>query len=319
MSLPTVLIVEDREYDRILYKEYLGSSNYSFIELADGEDILEHLQKSTPDIILLDWQMPKVGGLACLKLLSRNKYYRNIPVIVITGLDKNKTLELAFNFGCNDFISKPVNKLELNARVQHVINKSEDHNRLFNQKEELKDLYQIIKNQKKEIETILQLRTESNLAKEQILIKEKIQKQNELNAIGLVRDKLLKHVKSMRQIVNELLDLMSKGFDKEKIIKGLHTFEKTLNKIHSENNTNEFIKITEMSNSEFIQNLYSINPKLTNLEIRHCNYLRMNLNNHEIADIMNVELKSLQTSRYRIKKKLNIIKNQSLRSMILSI
>ena len=68
MDLPKILIVDDREFDRIIYREYLGETNYRFEEMEDGTGILERLGDINPDLILLDWQMPRQGG--CLLYTS---------------------------------------------------------------------------------------------------------------------------------------------------------------------------------------------------------------------------------------------------------
>jgi len=85
MELPKVLIIDDREFDRIIYREYLGEANYQFAEMEDGQGVLEKLPEIKPDLILLDWQMPRQGGLETLKIIKKNKAYTDTPIIIITG------------------------------------------------------------------------------------------------------------------------------------------------------------------------------------------------------------------------------------------
>jgi len=61
------------------------------------------------------------------------------------------------------------------------------------------------------------------------------------------------------------------------------------------------------------------NPKLTTLDLKHCAYIKMNIDNYELARILNVEMKSLQMTRYRLKKKLSLEQEQSLREFIHSV
>lgn len=319
-STPLVLIIDDRPYDRILYKEYLGTMNYRFDELDDGEGVLLKLEKAEPDIILLDWQMPRVGGLDTLKLLGMNQKYKDIPVIVITGQDKRETLQLAFDYGCIDFISKPVDKIELVARIQNILALKNSQRQLRRQADEMNDLYRIIKDQKSELQNTINIKLENKEAKEQMLLDEKESKIKQLQLMGLKMNKIMSHLRSIKSLVQKSLGLSQRREGTETIHDQLKMIDKWINKIYHEQNQDlSYKQILEITDPDFSKTLLKINPKLTNLELRHCNYLKLNLNNHEIADIMNIELKSLQMSRYRIKKKLGAKSGQSLRELILSL
>ena len=122
MQLPKILIIDDREYDRILYKEYLGEANYEFSELDDGEDVIERLKIFPADIMLLDWQMPRMGGMDTLRALNKNVQFKQIPVIIITGLKEDAVLEEAFDYGAIDFINKPVFARQFVRRIVERLN-----------------------------------------------------------------------------------------------------------------------------------------------------------------------------------------------------
>ena len=62
-----------------------------------------------------------------------------------------------------------------------------------------------------------------------------------------------------------------------------------------------------------------INPKLTSLDLKHCAYMKMNIDNYDLSNILGVEMKSIQMTRYRLKKKLNLDAEKSLREYVLSI
>ncbi|MBT8190200.1 MAG: response regulator [Bacteroidia bacterium] len=320
MNAPIILIIDDRPYDRILYKEYLGTMNYHFAELDDGEGVIQKLEEIQADIILLDWQMPRVGGLETLKILGMNQKFKDIPVIVITGQDKRETLQLAFDYGSIDFINKPVDKIELVARVQNIIALSNSQQQLRRQKEELNDLYKIIKDQKSELENTINIKLENKEVREKRLLNEKEVKIRELQLMGLKMNKIMNHLKNIKSIVQNTLTPSFKSSGSEAILEKVKMIDKCINKIYGEQSQDlSYRQVLEITDPEFSRILLKMNPKLTNLELRHCNYLKMNLNNHEIADIMNVELKSLQISRYRIKKKLGAKNGQSLRELILTL
>ena len=116
-----ILTVDDRRVDRILYMELLGYEKYEFFELDDGEKVVPFLKENKDiDVILLDWQMPVIGGLEALKLVKADPDIAEIPVIIITGLEDEKVLEQAFDYGGVDFLQKPVMGVELMSRVDNV-------------------------------------------------------------------------------------------------------------------------------------------------------------------------------------------------------
>ena len=319
MSTPTILIIDDQATDRLIYRRFLGEHYYGFIELADGGKALQYLSRNKIDLILLDWQMPKVDGLETLKAIRRSMEYAQIPIIVITGKEDSESLELAFNFGCTDYIRKPVDRIELSARVQNVLELKKSQVTLIQQSEELLRLYKIIQDQKTTLEESLGFKRAAIEAHEEKIVAEKEILERDVKTLSLQISKTMNQIRHIKHIVSDLLD--NTAPDKiYPILDNLKQVDKAINKIISSNQSNlEMKRIIEVSDKELNRKLLSINPKLTNLELRHCNYLNMNLSNHEIADIMNVELKSLQMSRYRIKKKLNIATEKTLREFIISI
>lgn len=320
MNLPKILIVDDRQFDRILYKEYLGDENYNFTELDDGENILETISDVTPDLILLDWQMPRVSGLEALKMIKKNQAYKNIPVIIITGLEDEKVLEEAFDFGSIDFLNKPVTRIELNARVLNAISLQDAIRRLASQTEELHSLNTIIQSQKIELEKSLEIKTqrmeidrsdfESNID-----LKNKKLLSKELDTTKLIND-----IKSIKSLIQSCYQDLKTENSESRVLRKLKTIERDIDHLEIHDNGLEDFKETfESIDPDFYKNLASINPKLTPNDLKNCAYIKMNLDNYEVAKILNVELKSLQMTRYRLKKKLNIDANTQLREFILSI
>jgi len=320
MNLPKILIVDDRQFDRILYKEYLGDGNYSFTELDDGENILETISAVGPDLILLDWQMPRVSGLEALKMIKKNQAFKNIPVIIITGLEDEKVLEEAFDFGSIDFLNKPVTRIELNARVLNAISLQDAIKRLASQTEELYSLNTIIKNQKVELEKSLEIKTQRmesdrNDFESDIDLKNKKLLSKELDTTKLIND--IKSIQSLIQSCHQ--DLKSENSE-SKVLRKLKTIERDIDHLEIHDNGLEDFKETfESIDADFYKNLASINPKLTPNDLKNCAYIKMNLDNYEVAKILNVELKSLQMTRYRLKKKLKLDEKTQLREFILSI
>ena len=118
---PVILVVDDQLQNIELLEAYLVPQGYKIVKAASGEEALEKLVHKQIDLILLDIMMPKMSGLEVLEKLRADERTRLIPVVMVTALketeDKVKTLEA----GCDDFISKPVDKVELLARVKSIL------------------------------------------------------------------------------------------------------------------------------------------------------------------------------------------------------
>jgi len=271
MNLPKILIVDDRQFDRILYKEYLGEGNYAFTELDDGENILQTLAEFQPNLILLDWQMPRVSGLEALKMIKKNQAYKNIPVIIITGLEDEKVLEEAFDYGSIDFLNKPVTSIELNARVLNAISLQDAIKQMASQKEELSSLNTIIQEQKKELEKSLEIKTQRMESDRDIFqsdmdIKNKKLLSKELDTTKLIND--IKSIKSLLQSCHYDLKIENKD---SKVLRKLKTIERDIDHLELHNNgLEDFKEAFESIDSDFYKNLTYINPRLTPNDLKNC-------------------------------------------------
>ncbi len=317
MELPKVLIIDDREFDRIIYKEYLGEVNYHFNELDDGLGVLDQLTKELPDLILLDWQMPRQGGLETLKIIKKNRMYQDIPIIIITGLQDDKVLEEAFDFGSVDFLNKPVKNIELNARVHSALKMSEQNKMLFKQKRELEDLNKIINSQKEELQKSLTIKTELLDNSEEEHKKKIGEVKRKMMTMEMENTKISTNVKGVLNLIEECYTQLKSENPESSVLRRLRQLERSVNNIVNDNQSwQDFKDVFESMDSEFFNKLTKENPKLTTLDLKHCAYIKMNIDNFELSKILNVEMKSLQMTRYRLKKKLKLTQDQSLREYI---
>jgi putative two-component system response regulator len=115
--LPVVLIVDDDEANRRTLSHLLSLHGYDTTEAADGRAALECLSHSLPDLILLDLEMPRMGGLEVLKALKADERTRRIPTIIVTGETDHESRLAALRSGADDFLMKPVDPTELSLRV----------------------------------------------------------------------------------------------------------------------------------------------------------------------------------------------------------
>jgi len=118
---PTVLVVDDNQENLELLQAYLEDVDCRTVPARDGPEALEIIVNSAPDLILLDVMMPKMSGFEVCKRIKNDPKTSDIPIIMVTALNEFGDIERGIDSGTDDFISKPVNKLELLARVKTML------------------------------------------------------------------------------------------------------------------------------------------------------------------------------------------------------
>lgn len=118
---PVVLVVDDNQENLELLQAYLEDMDCETIPAKDGLEALEIIGRGAPDLILLDVMMPKMSGFEVCKRIKNDPQTRDLPVIMVTALNEFGDIERGIDSGTDDFISKPVNKLELLTRVKTML------------------------------------------------------------------------------------------------------------------------------------------------------------------------------------------------------
>ena len=116
-----ILIADDNEPNRELLEVYLADIDCVIATAVDGHDTLEKVASFNPDILLLDIMMPKLSGFEVCQQLKVNPATRQIMVLMVTALGELGDIERAVESGTDDFLSKPVNKIELVKRVENML------------------------------------------------------------------------------------------------------------------------------------------------------------------------------------------------------
>jgi DNA-binding response OmpR family regulator len=114
-----ILIVEDEPHIRLVFRTTLGTNAYVLSTAEDGETALRWLEQSPYDLVLLDLQMPGLGGMEVLKRLRNSG--NCVPVVIITAHGSNSVAVEAMNLGAVDFLTKPVTPSALRAMVAGVL------------------------------------------------------------------------------------------------------------------------------------------------------------------------------------------------------
>ncbi len=117
-----VLVVDDNAQNLELLVEYLQSiEGCRTATAADGLEALDAVAADKPDMILLDIMMPRMSGYEVCRRLKSDPETRDIPIIMVTALNERGDMERAVESGTDDFLSKPVNRLELVTRVKSLL------------------------------------------------------------------------------------------------------------------------------------------------------------------------------------------------------
>ncbi len=117
----TVLIVDDNQQNLELLQAYLDELPCTILSAADGLEAMHIVEHEPIDLILLDVMMPRMSGFEVCKKLKGSPRTRSIPIIMVTALNELGDIERGVESGTDDFLSKPVKKLELLTRVKSLL------------------------------------------------------------------------------------------------------------------------------------------------------------------------------------------------------
>ncbi|RPJ07208.1 MAG: response regulator, partial [Spirochaetaceae bacterium] len=118
---PVILVVDDQSPNIELLEAYLVPQGYEILTAASGEEALEKLSANQIDLILLDVMMPGMDGFEVIRRIRQNIALRQLPIIIVTALRETENRVKGIEAGCDDFISKPIDKIELLARIRSLL------------------------------------------------------------------------------------------------------------------------------------------------------------------------------------------------------
>jgi len=266
--MATILIADDDISIREFLIRSLMKANpeYRLLSCVNGLQALKIVAEARPDLILLDWEMPKLNGIETIKRLKTYPETADIPVIMCTGVMTDlQSLGHAFEAGVMDFLRKPVDEAELVARVNAML------------------MYRQLLEDKMQLE----------IEKHELMLHHKQQE---------VTNYVLQLTQKNSFLVKIREDLTA--FSEKAQATGLQAVIASID-FNMENDTwTELNKMVSSVEPGFLDRLISGYPDLTAYDIRFCSLVRLKLSTKEMAQLLNISGDSITKSRYRLKKKM---------------
>lgn len=279
-----ILIIDDEPLNIEIMISSLLEKSFNVLIASNGAEGCEIAMQNLPNLIIIDWEMPDMNGIEAIRFLKQNKATANIPIIMATGVMlTSEHLKTALEAGAMDYIRKPIDKIELLARINSAI--------------------MLFEEMKKNID----LQTE-------LLQKKQEQTHNELKANKQALAKLTLRIIQNYELNNTLfseLQEVNKFCDDE----GKNAISKIISKFKAESkniNWQEFDLLFEQVHHNFYENINSQFPDLTPNERKLCVFYKMNMNSKEICSLTFQNENTLKKARARLRKKLNLTIEQSL-------
>jgi CheY-like chemotaxis protein len=128
-----VLVAEDNPVNRELLRELLENRGYSVIEACNGQEVLDMIEQSQPDVLLLDIGMPVLDGFAVVRKIRENPSLARLPVLAVTAYAMRDDRDNVLNAGFDGYLSKPIDARDLANELERLLSKREDRNTPPNQ------------------------------------------------------------------------------------------------------------------------------------------------------------------------------------------
>jgi len=116
-----VLLVDDSNTVILMERMILAKGPYDIVVARDGVEGVAKAKSEKPDVILLDVMMPNLDGLSACAAIRADAETAGIPIVMVTTRGEEQNIETAFRNGCTDYVTKPINGLELLTKLQNIL------------------------------------------------------------------------------------------------------------------------------------------------------------------------------------------------------
>lgn len=120
-AIPKILIADDNVQNVELLEAYLSDFDCEIRTASDGEETLRAVSEYAPDLLLLDIMMPRLSGFEVCRKIRANPATKDLLILMVTALNEASDFERGVQAGTDDFLTKPVNKVELLCRVRSLL------------------------------------------------------------------------------------------------------------------------------------------------------------------------------------------------------
>lgn len=121
MTAKKILLVDDSETILQMEQMILQQSGYELATARDGQEGIAKALEFKPDLILMDVLMPGLDGFAALRRLRQDSHTSAVPIVMVTSKAELESMETGYENGCSDYIVKPIDGLELVAKVRNLL------------------------------------------------------------------------------------------------------------------------------------------------------------------------------------------------------
>lgn len=283
----TILLVDDDPDSLFTLAAYLEEEfeGYRLITANNGRSALDIIQQSAPELIITDWQMPEISGLELLRKIKAIHPTRYIPTLIISGIYLlPEDLKMALNLGASDYLRKPINKVELWARVQTAL----------------------------EIGSTMRGLIQHQAKIAQLALEKEEQKNREITTKAIEIHKKDRILIDITDQLNEVANAYT-GVEKKKISSIARSIAGSVN---DEQSWEGFRIHFEQVHPRFFELIQKRHPNMSQDDLKLCAFLKIQLSNQQIADLLHISQESARTQKYRLKKKMQLPKETSIQSYI---
>jgi CheY-like chemotaxis protein len=123
----TILVVDDFDDTRLLLRTWLEKRGFRVVEAENGVDAVAQAENESPDLIIMDMQMPQLDGLSATRKIRKVKQLNSVPIVAVSAYGADQFRELALAAGCDEYVSTPFEPEALEGLIRSLVRTAETH------------------------------------------------------------------------------------------------------------------------------------------------------------------------------------------------
>ena len=291
MESRSILIADDSpDIVRLIVGELnRGKQPWQIFRAGNGKEAFHVAKLEMPDLILMDWDMPEMNGLQATRKICKHEDTSEIPVIMATGeMTSSENLQIALEAGAWDYIRKPIDFVELKARINSAL-------RLRDQQA---DINQLLSNE----------------------IDLKNRKLSTTSMLIVEKNSVIQKFHEDLEDLSKPLQIKGKSDSEQKVLDHISKIQKRIHHhLEADDSWSTFKMHFEEVHPHFFKLLSEKGSDISHKDLKLCAYLKLGMDTKEIARLLNVTAASVRTAMYRLKKRLYIDENESLREFLVQL